>query len=288
MGATNIQIMNVHETVKDVFRRVTNQERGEAMAFEKEMQILADAEKNRKPIGPVSDGVAGGLSLDDAYRICERNIEKRVQAGQKVAGFKIGFTNLAVREKMGLPDSTYGYLMDSMVLKNGVKVTMSELIAPKLECEICLKLKSGLKGKGLSAEDVIKATEAVSASFEICDARIKDWKCPYPDFFADNGFSARIVLAGQWRPVAGFDFLNEKVVLTQAGKELAQGTGALAMGHPAKAVAWLAGKLADRNKGLEAGQVIMTGTLTPIWPVEKGATYVAKFSTLGEVTATFV
>ena len=258
------------------------------MAFEKETQILAEAEKSRKPVGPVSDMVAGGLSLEDAYRICERNIEKRVQTGQKVAGFKIGFTNLAVREKMGLPDSTYGYLMEGMVLKNGVKVNMGELIAPKLECEICMKLKSSLKGKGLPPEDVIQATEAVSASFEICDARIKDWKCPYPDFFADNGFSARIVLSGQWRPVAGFDFLNEKVVLTQAGKELAQGTGALAMGHPAKAVAWLAGKLADRNKGLEAGQVIMTGTLTPILPVEKGATYTAKFSTLGEVTVTFL
>jgi len=88
--------------------------------------------------------------------------------------------------------------------------------------------------------------------------------------------------------VAGFDFLNERVVLTQAGKELAQGTGALAMGHPAKAVAWLVGKMADRNKGLEAGQIVMTGTLTPILPIEKGATYVAKFSTLGEVTATFL
>jgi len=262
--------------------------KGEEMAFEKEMQILVDAEKNRTPIGPVSDMVAGGLSLDDAYRICERSIEKRVQAGQKVVGFKIGFTNLAVREKMGLPDSTYGYLMDGMVLKNGVKVRMSELIAPKIECEICMKLKSGLKGKGLSAEDVIKATEAVSASFEICDARIKDWKCPYPDFFADNGYSTRIVLPGQWRPVAGFGLLHGKVVLNQSGKELAQGTGALAMGHPAKAVAWLVGKLADRNKGLEAGQMIMTGTLTPILPIEKGATYVAKFSTLGEVTATFL
>ncbi len=172
------------------------------MAFEKEMQILTDAERNRKPIGPVSDLVAGGLSLDDAYRIMERNIEKRLTAGEKHVGYKIGFTNLAVREKMGLPDSTYGYLLDSMVLKNGVKVNMSDLIAPKIECEICMKIKSGLKGKGLSPEDVIKATEAVSASFEICDARIKDWKCPYPDFFADNGFSARIVLTAsgvQWR-----------------------------------------------------------------------------------------
>src|SRR4030042_2099976 len=178
------------------------------MAFEKEMQILADAEKNRKPIGPVSDMVAGGLSLDDAYRICERNIEKRIKAGQKVAGFKIGFTNLAVREKMGLPDSTYGYLMDSMVLKNGVKVTMSELIAPQLECEICMKLKSGLKGKGLSAEDVIKAREAVSASFEICDARIKDWKCPFPDFFADRSEERRVVLPGRWLPVREVDLLG--------------------------------------------------------------------------------
>jgi 2-keto-4-pentenoate hydratase len=258
------------------------------MAFEKEIAILVDAEKNRKPIGPVSDMVSGGLSLDDAYRINERIIEKRVKSGEKVVGFKIGFTNLAVREKMGLPDSTYGYLMDSMVLENGVKVTMSEMIAPKLECEICMKLKKELKGKGLSAEDVIQATEGVSASFEICDARIKDWKCPYPDFFADNGFSARIVLQGNWHGAEGFDFLNEKVVLTQGGKELAQGAGALAMGHPAKGVAWLAGKLADRNKVLEPGQIVMTGTLTPILPVEKGAPYTAKFSTLGEVTVTFV
>jgi len=257
------------------------------MAFEKEMQILVDAEKNRVPVGPVSDVVPGGLSLDDAHRICERNIEKRMKAGEKLAGFKIGFTNLAVREKMGLPDSTYGYLLDSMVLRNGVRFPMKELIAPKIECEICFKLKSPLKGKGLSAEQVIAATEAVGASFEICDARIKDWKCPYNDFFADNGFSARVVLSGNWKSTEGFDFLNEKVVLTQNGKELAQGTGALAMGHPAKAVAWLAGKLADRDKGLEAGQIVMTGTLTPILPIEKGSTYIASFSTLGDVKATF-
>jgi 2-keto-4-pentenoate hydratase len=259
----------------------------ESMGFEKEIEALVEAEKNRNPIGPVSDMVSGGLSLDDAYRINERIIEKRVMAGEKVVGFKIGFTNLAVRDKMGLPDSTYGYLMDSMVLKNGVRVPMGDLIAPKIECEICMKLKKGLKGKGLGVEDVIKATEGVSASFEICDARIKEWKCPYPDFFADNGFSARIVLQGKWHPAEGFDFVNEKVVLTQGGKELAEGAGALAMGHPAKGVAWLAGKLADRNRELEPGQIIMTGTLTPIIPIEKGATYTAKFSTLGEVTVSF-
>jgi 2-keto-4-pentenoate hydratase len=257
------------------------------MAFERQQQILSEAEARRVAVGPLSDTVPGGLTLEQAHAICEANIQRRYDAGDWLVGYKVGFTNLAVRAKMGLPDSTYGYLLDPMVLKNGVRVKMGDLIAPKIECEICFKLKAPLKGKGLSAEQVIAATESVCASFEICDARIKDWKCPYNDFFADNGFSARIVLSGSWRSAQGFDFLNEKVVLTQDGKELAQGTGALAMGHPAKAVAWLAGKLTDRGKGLEAGQVVMTGTLTPILPIEKGSTYVASFSTLGDVKAVF-
>lgn len=258
------------------------------MAFEKQIQVLLDAERNRTPVGPISDLVPGGLSLDDAHAICETIIGRRLDAGETLAGFKVGFTNIPVREKMGLPDSTYGYELQTMVLENGGELRLSELIAPRIECEICFRLGKDLSGKGLTIPQVMAATEAVSASFEICDARIKDWKCPYPDFFADNGFSARIVLSGRWVPVGEVDLLEETVVLTQDGAKLAEGKGAMAMGHPANAVAWLAAKLADRGKGLEAGQLVMTGTLTPILPIERGSTYVASFSTLGAVRKTFV
>jgi 2-keto-4-pentenoate hydratase len=257
------------------------------MDFEREKEILARAEADRKPVGPISDLVAGGLSLEDAHAICEGTIQKRLESGEKLAGFKVGFTNIAVREKMGFPDSTYGYLMDSMVLQSGVDVPMSDLIAPKIECEICFKLGKDLKGKGLTVEDVLRATEAVSGSFELCDARIRDWKCPYPDFFADNGFSGRVVLPGRWLPVTQVDLLNETVALLQNGKTLAQGKGEMAMGHPAKAVSWLAGKLEERGRALKAGQIIMTGTLTPITPVKKGSDYTARFSTLGQVNVRF-
>jgi 2-keto-4-pentenoate hydratase len=257
------------------------------MDLERAKAILARAEADRKPVGPISELDSGGLSLEDAHAICEEIIQKRLDSGEKLAGFKVGFTNVAVREKMGFPDSTYGYLMDSMVLQSGVAVSMSDLIAPKIECEICFRLGKDLKGKGHTVEDVLKATESVSGSFEICDARIRDWKCPYPDFFADNGFSGRVVLPGRWMPVAQVDLLNETVTLLQDGKMLAEGKGEMAMGHPAKAVAWLAGKLHERGKELKAGQIIMTGTLTPITPVQKGSQYTARFSTLGQVTVRF-
>jgi 2-keto-4-pentenoate hydratase len=259
------------------------------MPFERESAILVKAERERTPVGPISDLVPGGLTLKDAHTICEENIQARLEAGERMRGYKVGFTNIPVREDMGLPDSTYGYLLDTMVLESGGQFQMSELIAPKIECEICFLLKAPLSGKGLATEDVLEATEAVRAAFEICDARIKDWECPYPDFFADNGFSARIILGGRgWVSPDEVDLLNEEVVLTREGRELATGKGEAAMGHPANAVSWLAGKLSDRGRSLKAGELVMTGTLTPILSIEAPALYRATFSTLGVVEKQFV
>lgn len=259
------------------------------MSFDSIRTALKAAESSRSPMGPASDMVEGGLSLDDAHAVCEATIAGRVAAGEEIRGYKVGFTNIPVREKMGLPDSTYGYLLDRMVLADGGELAMSELIAPKIECEITFQLGKDLGGKGLSIDDVLAATSSVRATFEICDARIKDWKCPYADFFADNAFSARCILgAGDWTPVDQVDLLAEEVTLTREGEELARGKGEMAMGHPANAVSWLAAKLADRDKHLRAGDIVMTGTLTPILAIEAPATYVATFSTLGAVTKRFV
>jgi 2-oxopent-4-enoate/cis-2-oxohex-4-enoate hydratase len=251
-------------------------------------RILRDAEASRTAVGPVSDLVEGGLTLDAAHTVCESNVARRQAAGERVAGFKVGFTNIAVRDKMGLPDSTYGYLFEGMVLETGGTIAMAELIAPKIESEICVRLGADLAGPGVTAADVLAAADAVRASFEICDARIRDWKCPYPDFFADNGFSARIVLGGRgWVPIGEVDILGEGVVLAKGGEAFAEGRGEMALGSPANAVAWLANKLADRGRSLTGGMVVMTGTLTPITPIEAGATYTATFSTLGAVESRF-
>ena len=152
-----------------------------------------------------------------------------------------------------------------------------------------MRLGQDLAGPGVTAADVLGAADAVRASFEICDARIIDWKCPYPDFLADNGFSAR---ASSWASATGcpsreVDLLAETVALSKDGEVFAEGRGELAMGSPANAVAWLVNKLAERGRGLTAGQLVMTGTLTPITPIEAGSTYVAAFGSLGRVSKSF-
>jgi len=254
--------------------------------IERVAAVLREAEATVEAVGPVSDLVDGGLTLDMAHGVCESNLARREAADERAVGYKVGFTNIAVREKMGLPDSTYGYLLASMVLASDSALPMDELIAPKVESEICVRLGADLGGPDVSATDVLSAADAVRASLEICDSRIIDWKCPYPDCFADNGFSARIVLGERdWVPVGGVDLLGETVVLAKDGESFAEGRGELALGNPLNAVAWLANKLAERGRSLHAGDIVMTGTLTPITPIERGSVYTATFSTLGEVSA---
>lgn len=250
--------------------------------------VLREAEAARTAVGPVSDLVEGGLTMEAAHDICESNIARRVAAGERLAGFKVGFTNIAVRDRMGLPDSTYGYLMEGMIVESGGRMDTRDMVAPRIETEICVRLARPLTGPGVDAAAAIAASDAVRASFEICDARILDWKCPYPDFFADNGFSARVVLGGRgWVPIGEVDLLGEAVVLARDGEPFAEGRGEMALGSPANAVAWLANKLAERGRSLEPGMLAMTGTLTPITPIEPGSTYTADFSTLGRVEVAF-
>lgn len=251
-------------------------------------EILRIAGQSRSAVGPVSDLVAGGLTVDMAHAVCEANIQKRLEAGERIVGYKVGSTNDRVRQAMGLPGPIYGYLLDNMVVPSGGELSMDELIAPRIESEICFRMRRDLQGPDLTTEQVLDATDAVSAAFEVCDSRIKDWKCPYPDWFADNGFAARIVLLGHWLPVREVDLPHEAVVLTQDSQRIAEGTGEMVMGNPANAVAWLARSLHERGRSLSAGMLVMTGTITPVTPIERGSIYSASFSTLGSVQKTFV
>lgn len=259
------------------------------MKYRKVLEALQEAERNCVPIGPVSDMVPGGMTLDDAKAIAEEGIRRRVEQGQKLVGYKVGFTNIAVRKSFGVPGPVYGRILDTMVLKGGDVCRVDELIAPRIETEICLRLKEDLSGSKLSIERVMEATEGVRPAIEIVDARIRDWKCAYPDFFADNGVAARIVLGGdEWLDSERIDLREVRVVLYKNGAKVAEGKGANALNHPANAVIWLAEELGKRAKRVKSGELVMTGTLTPILPVSRGDHYRAVFSSLGEVTVTFV
>jgi 2-oxopent-4-enoate/cis-2-oxohex-4-enoate hydratase len=64
------------------------------------------------------------ITIEDAYRIQQRMIARRLDAGEKVVGKKIGVTSKAVMNMLGVGQPDFGYLLDGMVYNEGESIPM--------------------------------------------------------------------------------------------------------------------------------------------------------------------
>jgi 2-oxopent-4-enoate hydratase len=240
------------------------------------------AEVGADPIEPLSV-TCPGLTVADAYSIQSVNARHRVAAGALVVGHKIGLTSRAMQEMLGVDQPDYGHLYDQIVLPSGSQLARAELIAPRIEPEIAFVLGRDLRGPDVDADQVLAATDHVLPALEVIDSRIADWKITLVDTVADNASCARAVLGGEGKSPRGLDLAASLVTLSVNGEVVDTGVGVAVLGHPARAIAWLANALAGYGVGLEAGQVILPGSMTAAVPLGSGDLVRADFGELGSV-----
>src|SRR5437763_7578995 len=203
---------------------LTEQQRAEAA------DRLLEAERTRTAIDRLTD-LYPGITGADAYDIQLRQIASKRAEGAKVVGKKIGLTSKALQEQLGISTPDYGHLMDYFPIRDGGEVVRSELIQPRVKPEIAFVLDKPLRGPGVNIAQVLAATRFVTPAFEIIDSRIKDWKIKFEDTVADNGSSARFVLGSEQRPVEEVDLRLVGVVLKKNGEDIANSSGAAALGN---------------------------------------------------------
>ncbi|WP_399677715.1 2-oxopent-4-enoate hydratase [Xenophilus sp.] len=248
---------------------------------------LYAALREGRAIEPLS-GRHPDLTIEDAYAIQQRMLSHRLAAGERVVGKKIGVTSQAVMDMLGVFQPDFGWLTDGMVYNEGEAVPAASLIQPKAEGEIAFVLKKTLKGPGVTAADVLAATEGVMACFEIVDSRIRDWKIRIQDTVADNASCGVFVLGDRLVDPREVDLGTCGMVLEKNGEIVATGAGAAALGHPANAVAWLANTLGALDIALEAGEVVLSGSLAAMVPVKAGDNLRVTIGGIGGCSVRFI
>ena len=228
------------------------------------------------------------ITIEDAYAIQQRLIARRLDAGERVVGKKIGVTSQAVMNMLGVFQPDFGILLDGMVYNEGQPIEARTLIQPKAEGEIAFILKKDLMGPGVTAADVMAATEGVMACFEIVDSRIRDWKIQIQDTVADNASCGVFVLGDRLVDPRDVDLATCGMVLEKNGEIVATGAGAAALGHPANAVAWLANTLGRLGMGLKAGEVVLSGSLGIMVPVQAGDSLRVTIGGIGGCSVRFI
>ena len=248
---------------------------------------LYQALTQRQTLEPLTN-LHADITIEDAYAIQQKMLARRLAAGEKVVGKKIGVTSQAVMNMLGVFQPDFGWLTDGMVYNEGEPIEAASLIQPKAEGEIAFVLKHDLMGPGVSAADVIAATEGVMACFEIVDSRIENWKIKIQDTVADNASCGVFVLGDRLVDPRDVDLGTCGMVLEKNGEIVATGAGAAALGHPANAVAWLANTLGRLGMGLKAGEVVLSGSLGIMVPVQAGDSLRVSIGGIGGCSVRFI
>lgn len=233
---------------------------------------LYTALRERQMITPFSERTPE-MTVEDAYAVSNLLLDKRIQLdGEKVIGKKIGVTSQAVMKMLNVYQPDFGYLTDAMVVDESEALSVStKMIQPRAEGEIAFVLKHDLIGPGVTASDVLRATDFVVPCFEIVDSRIKDWKIKIQDTVADNASCGYFLLGSQAADPRKVDLSTCGMVMEMNGQVVATGAGAAALGSsPISCVVWLANTLGRFGVPLKAGEVILSGALVPLQPVKAG------------------
>ncbi|TMR98763.1 2-keto-4-pentenoate hydratase [Nonomuraea basaltis] len=245
---------------------------------------LVEAARSGKPCAPIRDLIG---TAADAYAVQEINTRRALGEGRRPAGRKIGVTNPDVQRQLGIDQPTCGALFADMAYLDGQPIPYDRLLQPRAEAEVALVLGADLVGGPFTVAEVIRAVEFALPAIEIADSRIAGWDITSADTVSDNASSGVFVLGNTPVSLMGLDLRAAGMTMTRDGKEVSAGSGARCLGNPLNAAVWLAARLGRTDRPLRAGEVVLTGALGPVVPVEPEDAFEAHIEGLGSVRAVF-
>ena len=102
---------------------------------------------SRTAVDPLTDREPE-ITIEDAYQIQLRMIQRRIDAGETIVGKKIGVTSKVVMDMLKVDQPDFGQMTSGMVFNEGEAIRTDSMIAPKAEAEIAFVLKRDLAGPG--------------------------------------------------------------------------------------------------------------------------------------------
>ncbi len=258
-------------------------------------RALVEARRERQPLaGLPADCRPSGPQ--EGYEVQRAFI---TQWGEPIAGWKAGATAGAIQARFGLTEPFLGPIFSSTVLKSPASAPAgsftqagpeSEPVKVGLEVEFAFHFGRSLPARkeGHALEAVLAAVDSLVPALEIITPRFAS--LPFDrvgEAIADCGVNGGIVLGEpvkSWREVDLASHCTRQLV---DGVVIAEGTGALVLGHPINALLWLTNALARQGTGVSAGQILTTGSMTGIQYVGRGVRAVGDFGSLGRVEVQF-
>ena len=249
-------------------------------------QSYFTALSNQTAIEPMAN-LCPDLTMVEGYQVQDELVSMFEGQGHQIVGYKCASTSVTAQEKMGISEPIYGKLFNIHQAFSDASLPADTFIQSFIECELAFIIRDSLSGPGLTAADVLAATDYIVAAFDIIDFRAIGWQVGLGEALCTNVYARHFVLSEYKRDIDALDLPHLGITLYKNDEAVATATADAVMGHPARPIAWLVNKLAEHDRHLEPGQFALTGAITRPHPIAAGDRFEAVFQDLGSLQIRF-
>ena len=224
------------------------------------------------------------LTIPQSYKLQSASARLREERGEKIIGYKVGCTSKPIREQLGVREPIFGRIFDTGCFRSGARLSYARYANLAVEGELALRLSKDLAGPSPTEEECLGAIAAVFPVIELHHYVLHEARSPGPELIASNGMHAGFVLAEE-PPRSGPSDLVHSLCIRINGVRVGAVEGSETVASARESLRWLAGRLAGIGLGLGQGQIILTGSPLPLFPVKLGDKIVVEATSLGKSCA---
>lgn len=235
---------------------------------------------------------AEGLVLDEsqAYDLQAAVMKLRCEDGDNLIGYKVGCTSSTIRKQLGIEHSIFGRLYRSEQHASGAELSASCFDHLAIEGELAVELSRAPTEADFTAGRIPACVARVFPVIELHNQVLRGQRPTAGELIANNAIHAGVV-AGTGLLSTEFDaqelaasqlsiFSNDALLGSCSGDSLVKTINT--------SLPWLANVLSARGERLDAGQIILTGSVPSLCPVSAGTRLRVVVAPLGEVEASCV
>lgn len=251
--------------------------------IETRARAVLDAISSARAIATFS-GDDPDFALDDAYQVSDAVMAARVARGERVTGWKIGFTNRNIWDEYDVHAPIWGPMYSGTVrpVAAGDEISLAGLVESRIEPEIAFRLKSAPE-IGMDEAALLDCIDAMTHGFEIVQSIFPGWKFKAADTVAACALHGMFLhgelvsvegdRAGWLERLAAFD-----MELVRDGMVVDRGAASDVLGGPLSALRSMVDGIAmwPMSRPLAVGDLITTGTVTRAFPVLPGELWTSR------------